>query len=153
MNEHLDATLKGKVYFYGLIILGLLVALLGQNLNAIFPITGTPIEQMLETDRRYLYVAVAGAIVYLVLTIYAIYIAVQTYKYKQYPPPNMHVPFRHKIKPISKPYKIWLCLSLYIFGFVSQIVLGLHTSYESHQLTLELIDAIKPLNQQLHRTP
>jgi len=142
MNVYREATLKGKIYFYGLIISGLLVALFGQNLNTIFPITGTPIEQMIEIDQRYLIGAVFGTIVFFFLTIVAIYIAVQTNKYKQYPPPVMHVPFRHKIKPIKKPYKIWLCLSFYIYYFVSKIVLGLHTSYESHQLTLELIEAI-----------
>ena len=143
MNGYIEATLKGKLYFYGLIILGLLVALLGQNLNAIFPITGTPIEQMLEFNRRNLYSAIFSAIVFFILALIAIYIAIQTNKHKQYPPPNIHVPFRAKIKPINKPYKIWLCLSVYIFVFLSQSILGLHTTYESHQLTLELIEAMK----------
>jgi nitrate/nitrite transporter NarK len=143
MNEYLEATTKGKVYFYGLIILVLLVSLLGQHLNSIFPITGSPIEQMIEIDRRSLCFSVIGALFFLALTVLVIYIAIQTFKYKQYPPPNVQLPFRQKIKPIHKPYKIWLCLSLYVFSFISQIVLGLHASYESHQLTLELIEAIK----------
>ncbi|KZZ63169.1 hypothetical protein A3762_12650 [Oleiphilus sp. HI0125] len=142
MNGYIEATLKGKIYFYGLVSFGLLFALVGQNLNTIFPITGTQIEQIMEADRRYVYVSVANAILLSFLTVLAIYIAIQTNKHKQYPPPNMHVPFRHKVKAINHPYKIWLCLGLYIFGFVPQIVLGLHTSYESHQLNLQLIEAI-----------
>jgi len=142
MSEYLESTIKGKVYFYGAVILCLLISIFGQNLNTIFPITGTPIEQLLEVDRRSLYVSIVNAILSSFLIFLVIYIAVQTNKFKQYPPPNMHIPFRYKIKPINKPYKIWLCLSLYIFGFMSQIVLGLHASYESHQLTFELVEAI-----------
>lgn len=143
MNGYIEATLKGKIYFYGLIISGLTLILVGQNLNAIFPITGTPIEKIMEADQRNLYLSWVNAIGLSIFTILAVYVAFQTNKHKQYPPPNMPVPFRYKVTPIKRPYKIWLCLSLYIFGFVSQIVIGLQTSYESHQLNLQLIEAIK----------
>ena len=142
MNGYIEATRKGKIYFYGLVILFLLFSLVGQNLNAIFPITGTEIEQIIEADQRFIYLSVVNAALHTCLLALVIHIALQTNKFKQYPPPNLHVPCRTKIKLIKHPYKIWLCLGLYIFGLVMPVVVGLQTSYESHQLNLQLIEAI-----------
>ena len=143
MNEYHEATTKGKVYFYSLILFGLFGTLIGQNFNTLFPVTGSQVEQLLATGNRYFYVALINAVLLSLLTVLVIYIAVQTHKHKQYPPPNIHVPFRHKVKLIIHPYKIWLCASFYVAFFLVQIFMGLQSSYQFNQLSDEIIQAIE----------
>lgn len=151
MDEYRESSTKGKVYFYSFIFFGLVIALIGTYFFKLFPPQGTDIEQMRIGVTFTLVSAVINAVFLLTLSYVVYFLASSAHKHMQWPPPNVELPFRQKIKPIKNAKLIWLYASIWFFFLGGGIFKGFYVWHQKVTFVEDINQQIDSLSADLSR--
>ncbi len=137
MTRYIEPTQRTRQLFFLAAILwaGLVLFLdrLDQFLPPLSKDRSIAIDQILE---RSLWGTVLSTVFIVILSMGAIYLTQRAISSGQWPPTNMTVPFRAKVKEIRSPRRTWISLAVLLSFFAIQIGLS-WILYAKKQETLE----------------
>ena len=134
MDTHIDGTKQGKVIFYSLLLGFLLVMLLLDNFNNLFPVEGTQTQKIDINIERNFSFNIINTIIHIAYSFIVIYMGRLIIKCGRFPPKGMSVPYRIKITYINSPIKVWLVVGVLLVMFAVNIFSGFYEWYVINEL-------------------
>ena len=134
MDTHIDGTKQGKAIFYSILLGFLLIILLLDNFNNLFPVEGTQTQEIDINIERNFYLNIVNTIIHIAYSFIAIYMGKLIIKSGRFPPKGMPVPYRIKITYVNNPNKVWLVVGVLLFMFAVNIFFGFYKWYVINEL-------------------
>jgi len=144
MKRYIEGSYKARLVFFFLVLLWAGLVLFLQRFNEWFPLTGTPVEQWIQSSDRYLFGAIVLVVFYLTLSGIVVFEAIWTVRSRQWPPHGHPVPFRTQVKGIKHPTMVWLFAGSIIAMYMGHIAIQVYTWSLSNKLDQEIIRLLEP---------
>jgi cellobiose-specific phosphotransferase system component IIC len=152
MSSYRVPSTKGKIYFYSFIAFVLAIYALDKYLFKLFTSSGSVTDQLQGVEQYSLISAIIGSVLAIVI-FYLVYLfAKSMHQYKQFPPPNIEIPFKIKVTPIKQTNYIWPNAFIIFFMLSFYVFNGFHAWYFIRTNVNEIIQP-NSLNQALKAQP
>jgi hypothetical protein len=147
MKRYIEASYKARLVFFLLVLLWaglvLLQKLLQKHFDEWFPLTGTPVEQLIQSSDRQLLAVIVLVVFYLTLSGIVVFEAIWTVRSRQWPPHGHPVPFRTPVKEIKNPIMVWLFAGSILTMYMGHIALYVYSWSLTNKLIQETIPSLE----------
>lgn len=143
MKRYIEGSYNARLVLFFLVLLWAGLVLFLQRFDDWFPLTGTPVEQVIQSSDRSRAGVIVQVVFYLTLSSIVVFEAIWTVRSRQWPPHGHPVPFRTQVKEITHPIKVWLLAGFILIMHMSLIALSVYSWSLSNEFDQEIIRVLE----------